>query len=66
MFWHIECPHGAEEARLQENPDQQTPLTAPDARSTAKSGRGTGMVGYNLTRMMSNLGIQGLLEAIRA
>ncbi|MGF6558771.1 hypothetical protein ABIA48_005151 [Pseudomonas sp. S30_BP2TU TE3576] len=54
------------ETQLHDNPDQQTPLTAPDARSTAKSGRGTKMVGYNPTRMMSNLGVQGLLEAIRA
>jgi len=29
-------------------PDQQISLTDPDARSMATSGRGTGMVGYNV------------------
>jgi transposase len=29
-------------------PDQQVSLTDPDARSMATSGRGTGMVGYNV------------------
>ena len=29
-------------------PDQQISLTDPDARSMATSGRGTGMVGYNI------------------
>jgi transposase len=34
--------------QLQETPDQQISLTDPDARSMATSGRGTGMVGYNV------------------
>src|SRR5271167_473584 len=34
--------------RLREAPDGQVSLTDPDARSMATSGRGTGMVGYNL------------------
>jgi hypothetical protein len=29
-------------------PDQQVSLTDPDARSMATSGKGTGMVGYNV------------------
>ena len=36
------------EVRLLEAPDQQISLTDPDARSMATSGRGTGMVGYNV------------------
>ena len=36
------------EVRLLEQPDQQLSLTDPDARSMATSGRGTGMVGYNV------------------
>ena len=36
------------EKRLQEAPDQQVSLTDPDARSMATSGRGTGIVGYNV------------------
>ena len=36
------------EIRLQATPDQQISLTDPDARSMATSGRGTGMVGYNV------------------
>src|SRR6185436_1578695 len=36
------------EKQLQEAPDQQVSLTDPDARSMATSGRGTGMVGYNV------------------
>ena len=36
------------EARLLESPDQQVSLTDPDARSMATSGRGSGMVGYNV------------------
>jgi transposase len=34
--------------RLHEAPDQQVSLTDPDARSMATSGRGTGVVGYNV------------------
>jgi len=34
--------------RLPQTPDQQISLTDPDARSMATSGRGTGMVGYNV------------------
>jgi len=36
------------EARMLEVPGQQISLTDPDARSMATSGRGTGMVGYNV------------------
>ena len=36
------------EQRLQEAPHGQVSLTDPDARSMATSGRGTGMVGYNV------------------
>ena len=36
------------EHRLQDQPDKQLSLTDPDARSMATSGRGTGMVGYNV------------------
>jgi len=36
------------EARLDETPDHQISLTDPDARSMATSGRGSGIVGYNL------------------
>jgi transposase len=36
------------EVRLLEALDQQISLTDPDARSMATSGRGTGMVGYNV------------------
>jgi len=36
------------EARLQAAPDKQISLTDPDARSMATSGRGSGMVGYNV------------------
>ena len=36
------------EARRQEAPDQQISLTDPDARSMATSGRGSGLVGYNV------------------
>jgi transposase len=36
------------EARMLAAPDQQVSLTDPDARSMATSGRGSGMVGYNL------------------
>ena len=36
------------EARRVESPDQQISLTDPDARSMATSGRGSGVVGYNV------------------
>jgi transposase len=36
------------EKQLQQAPDQQISQTDPDARSMATSGRGTGMVGYNV------------------
>ena len=36
------------EVRLLAEPDQQISLTDPDARSMATSGRGSGMVGYNV------------------
>lgn len=36
------------EVRLLAEPDQQLSLTDPDARSMATSGRGSGMVGYNV------------------
>jgi len=36
------------EVRMLEQPDEQISLTDPDARSMATSGRGTGMVGYNV------------------
>ena len=36
------------EARMLKAPGQQISLTDPDARSMATSGRGTGMVGYNV------------------
>jgi transposase len=36
------------EQQLSEAPDQQVSLTDPDARSMATSGRGTGIVGYNV------------------
>jgi transposase len=39
--------HGIEK-QLQDAPDQQVSLTDPDARSMATSGRGTGIVGYNV------------------
>lgn len=38
----------AVEDRLNQQPDKQLSLTDPDARSMATSGRGTGMVGYNV------------------
>ena len=34
--------------RMQRTPDQQVSLTDPDARSMATSGRGTGIVGYDV------------------
>jgi hypothetical protein len=36
------------EQQVQATPDKQVSLTDPDARSTATSGRGSGMVGYNV------------------
>ena len=36
------------EVRMLEQPDQQISLTDPDARSMATSGKGTGIVGYNV------------------
>ncbi len=36
------------EARMLATPDRQISLTDPDARSMATSGRGSGMVGYNV------------------
>jgi hypothetical protein len=36
------------EAEVHAAPDQQISLTDPDARSMATSGRGSGMVGYNV------------------
>jgi transposase len=36
------------ETELQKTPDKQLSLTDPDARSMATSGRGSGMVGYNV------------------
>ena len=36
------------EQQLEGNPDRQISLTDPDARSMATSGRGTGVVGYNV------------------
>ena len=36
------------ETQMLERPGQQISLTDPDARSMATSGRGTGMVGYNV------------------
>ncbi len=39
---------GKLEARMLATPDRQISLTDPDARSMATSGRGSGMVGYNV------------------
>jgi hypothetical protein len=36
------------EVELEQSPDKQVSLTDPDARSMATSGRGSGMVGYNV------------------
>src|SRR5262249_17231645 len=36
------------EAQMLATPDQQISLTDPDARSMATSGRGSGVVGYNV------------------
>jgi transposase len=39
---------GAMEKRMQAAPDEQISLTDPDSRSMATSGRGSGVVGYNV------------------
>jgi transposase len=39
---------GKIERQLRQTPDEQVSLTDPDARSMATSGRGTGIVGYNV------------------
>jgi transposase len=39
---------GKIERQMLQTPDQQVSLTDPDARSMATSGRGTGIVGYNV------------------
>jgi hypothetical protein len=39
---------GEIERQMRAAPDGQISLTDPDARSMATSGRGTGMVGYNV------------------
>jgi hypothetical protein len=36
------------EAQMVSSPDQQISLSDPDARSMSSSGRGTGVVGYNV------------------
>jgi transposase len=36
------------DVRMRDTPDQQVSLTDPDARSMATSGRGSGVVGYNV------------------
>jgi hypothetical protein len=53
--WHLMiCPIGTSkcirviEAQMLATPDQQISLTDPDARSMATSGRGSGVVGYNV------------------
>ena len=73
---------------MMQTEDKQISLTDPDARSMATSGRGSGMVGYNvqsavdtkhvgtemalhvlaynMKRVISILGVGGLMEAIRA
>jgi hypothetical protein len=38
----------AVDVRMRAMPDQQISLTDPDARSMATSGRGSGVVGYNV------------------
>jgi hypothetical protein len=39
---------GALDVRMLATPEQQISLTDPDARSMATSGRGSGVVGYNV------------------
>lgn len=43
------------EDQLKQQPDEQLSLTDPDARSMATSGRGTGMVGYNVQASVHGL-----------
>ena len=38
----------AYEKQMLASPDQQVSLTDPDSRSVATSGRGSGVVGYNV------------------
>ena len=40
------------EVLVQATPDKQIPLTDPDARSMATSGKGTGVVGYNVNTVV--------------
>ena len=49
-------------------PDQQISFTDPDSRSMATSGRGSGMVGYNVPAAVdtTNFGIKPLLAELRA
>jgi transposase len=42
-------------AQVEEAPDKQISLTDPDARSMATSGRGTGMVGYNVQAVVDTV-----------
>ena len=42
------------DARMRKIPDQQISLTDPDARSMATSGRGSGVVGYNVQAAVDN------------
>jgi len=51
------------ETQLQKAPDKQISLTDPDARSMATSGRGTGMVGYNVQTAVDTLHPLKILEA---
>jgi transposase len=53
----------AMEQQLQEAPDGQVSLTDSEARSMATSGRGTGMVGYNVQTAASSLGRTQLADA---
>jgi hypothetical protein len=61
------------EKQMLASPDQQISLTDPDSRSMATSGRGSGVVGYNvqvavdnLTRVMNIVGTKPLIAAIVA
>ena len=44
----------AYEKQMLASPDQQISLTDPDSRSMATSGRGSGVVGYNLQVAVEN------------